>query len=195
MRLCAVNEHKFIYLPCLSYMMLYGMLMRRFCLSSHSLMAENCWGDVIIIHPSARDWKLFMYENNDVRRKGNYFEKNNKKDENAVERMSVWQKRVLKRKRTIECYVQRSAHKPIAIFSCWTYIFFPFTVLWLFSLTRTRVKWKTAPFEDEMGQKLVLKLFMTISAAMLQKIMSTQSHYVPSSLGYHILLWNCDWYA
>lgn len=43
--------------------------MRRFCLSSHSLMAENCWGDVIIIHPSARDWKLFMYENNDVRRK------------------------------------------------------------------------------------------------------------------------------
>lgn len=24
---------------------------------------------VIIIHPSARDWKLFMYENNDVRRK------------------------------------------------------------------------------------------------------------------------------
>lgn len=28
---------------------------------------------VIIIHPSARDWKLFMYENNDVRRKENYF--------------------------------------------------------------------------------------------------------------------------
>jgi hypothetical protein len=28
---------------------------------------------VIIIHPSARDWKLFMYENNDVRRKKNLF--------------------------------------------------------------------------------------------------------------------------
>jgi len=25
--------------------------------------------DVIIIHPSARDWKLFMYDYNDVRRK------------------------------------------------------------------------------------------------------------------------------
>lgn len=34
MRLCAINEHKFIYLPCLTYMMLYGRLMRRFCLFS-----------------------------------------------------------------------------------------------------------------------------------------------------------------
>lgn len=87
MRLCDINEHTNLFICHAAHTRCFmGGLMRG---SSFHCRWRNVGEYVIIIHPSARDWKLFMYENNDVRRKGNYFEKNNKKDENAVERMSV----------------------------------------------------------------------------------------------------------